>query len=175
MTDTPKRSFPVWLTISLVVNALLLGLFIGGGIGNRRDGGGSQGISGGEAQLAIGIQNAMTAEERSAFRRAIGEAYLKSRDKRSRLNATRVELSEVLVADPYDQAAVEAAFERLRLADVEVKVSLHEEMAGQLGKLSLEQRQAILKSLSDRRRPARSQDGEGRDGRRGQQRDPARD
>lgn len=153
MTETSKKNVSVWLVISFAVNALLIGLIIGGGLGNRRiDKDQSRIMGGGEAQLAMGITDAMTGQEKAAFQKAIRIAYLESRNKREALNAARSELNRQLIADPYDQAAVEAAFERLRAADIDVKLSLHQELAGQFGALSLEQRQAIMKSLQSGRR-----------------------
>ena len=38
MSETSKSRLPVWLIVSIVVNALLIGVLIGGGLGQRKAG-----------------------------------------------------------------------------------------------------------------------------------------
>jgi len=165
MTETKASRLPIWLVVSLIVNALLIGLIIGGGLGKRRDGppphpGGS------EMEIARGMESVVEGEDRAAMRQALRAAFERSRGERRELRQARRDLSQLLGAEPYDREAVLAGFARLRTADSNMKAGLHDELAIQLEKLSAEQRRAMLRFVEnsarhprrpDQRRPMRRQ------------------
>lgn len=168
MSDQPKTRLPIWLIVSLVMNALLIGLIIGGGIGNRKAKPNLQ-VAGDERALMRGIDRSLPAEQRRDVRRAFRKAFSDSREERGRLRDARRDLARLLAADPYDEAAVQAGFAKIRAADDAMKARMHEILSEQIGVLSVEQRQALLRDLErsdggrrrgngDRPRPGPGQD-----------------
>ncbi len=149
MSEGPKSTLPVWLIVSLIVNALLIGLLIGGGLGQRKAGP-PPAMQGGEQALMRGIDRTVPDDQRRALRRAFRRAFMETRDERLRVRDARQELANRLSADEYDAAAVQQAFKDLREADASMKAGLHDELAKQFGALTKEQRQAIIRDLNRR-------------------------
>lgn len=150
MSEQTKSRFPYYLIASLVVNGLLIGLLAGGALGKRNQPPPS--ANAGEFQIARGINQVASPEDRRAVRQALREAFRNTRDERRALRSAREALKQAMLADPYDQAAVQAAFVDLRAADSDVKVGLHDALALQMGKLSVEQRTAIMQNIGEGQR-----------------------
>ena len=157
MTETPGSRLPIWLVVSLIVNALLIGLLIGGGLG-KRNSGPSPHPGGGEMELARGIESVVEGEDRAAMRQALRAAFERSRGERRELRQARRDLGQLLGAEPYDREAVLAGFARMRAADGKMKAGLHDELAIQLEKLSVEQRRAMLRFVESNARQPRRHD-----------------
>jgi uncharacterized membrane protein len=158
MTETIKRNLPIWLIVSLIVNALLIGLLVGGGL--RQKGSQSGGPSGGERAFVESIDRVVADEDRAAVRFAFRSAYGESRDARRAVRDARQALAEIIAADVYNEAAVIAAFGKMRAADDAAKAALHDALAAQLGGLTKDQRAAVLSNLE---RGGRQKRGERRD------------
>lgn len=154
---TPSR-LPIWLIVSLLVNALLIGVLIGGGLGQRKAGPAMAG-PGGEDMLVRGIDRAVPDEQRRAVRRAFRRAFADSRQERIQVRNTRQRLAALLAAEDYEASEVQSAFEDLRAAEAAMKARLHDVLAEQLATLSPEQRQAILSDMDRRDRRRRDHDG----------------
>jgi len=157
MAEETARKLPIWLILSLLVNALLIGVMIGGGLGNRKGDQPRGPRGGGEQALIRSIDRAIPDAERRQMRQALRQAYHKSGPEREAVQAARQALSESLGAEPYDVAKTKQAFEALRVADVRMKARIQDLVAEQVGALTLEQRKAIIQSLERRsqRREAR--------------------
>ncbi|MEL6724866.1 MAG: periplasmic heavy metal sensor [Pseudomonadota bacterium] len=149
MSEASKSRLPLWLIVSLLVNALLIGLLIGGGLGQRK-GGPSPGGAGATDERALirSIDQALPNQERQAVRQAFRRAFADTRQDRERVRDARRSLGRLLGADPYDADAVEAGFRELREADAAMRARMHQALAEQLGALSVEQRRAILRDAS---------------------------
>ena len=154
MSDTSKSRLPVWLIVSLLANALLIGLIVGGGLGNRRAGPAMAG-GGGEEMLMRGINRAVPDDQRRDVRRAFRRAFVGSRQERIQVRDARQRLATLLAAEDYEPSEVQSAFEDLRAAEAAMKARLHNVLAEQLGALSAEQRQAILSGMERRDRSLR--------------------
>ena len=78
MSDSPKTRLPIWLIASLMANALLVGLLIGGGLGQKRAG---PPIGGGGSEQALmrGIDQAVPSDQRRAVRQAFRRAFADTR------------------------------------------------------------------------------------------------
>ncbi|MEM7330337.1 MAG: periplasmic heavy metal sensor [Pseudomonadota bacterium] len=165
MSESPNTRLPIWLIASLMANALLIGLFIGGGLGQKKAG---PAIAGGGSEQALmrGLDQSVPADQRRAVRQAFRQAFSGSRQERVKLRDARQTLGRLLAADPYDAAAVQAAFEDMRAADAAMKARVHDVLAEQFGTLSVEQRRAILEDFNRR--------GRGRAGPRGDRPPPPR-
>lgn len=149
MSDETKSKLPIWLIVSLMANALLIGLMIGGGLGQRR--GSPPPSSGGSEQALIrGINQAVPEDQRRAVRRAFRSAFSDAREQRLRVREARRELGQLLGAETYDPEAVRQGFEELRNADAVMKSQLHDTLAEQFGTLTADQRQAILRDANRR-------------------------
>jgi len=149
MSEAPKSRLPIWLIASLMANALLVGLFIGGGLGQRKAGP-SASIGGGEQALIRGIEQALPDDQRQTVRQAFRRAFSDSRDQRILVRDARRKLGRVLSADPYDAAVVRDTFRDLRDADSIMRARMHDVLAEQFGALSMDQRRAIVEDLSRR-------------------------
>lgn len=157
MSDTSKSRLPIWLIVSLLANALLIGVVIGGGLGNRKAGPTVAG-PGGEEMLMRGIDRAVPDAQRRDVRRAFRRAFIGSRQERIQVREARQRLATLLAAEDYEASEVQAAFEDLRAAEAAMKARLHNVLADQLGALTPEQRQAILSNMDRRDRRSRLRD-----------------
>lgn len=151
MSESPKPRLPIWLIASLMANALLIGLFIGGGLGQKRAG---PAIGGGGSEQALmrGIDQSIPADQRRATRQAFRRAFADTRQERIKLRDARQKLGQLLAADPYDPDAVQAGFAAMREADNAMKARMHDVLAEQFGALSAEQRRAIIQDFNQRTR-----------------------
>ena len=146
MSEMKQTSIPYALIVSLVINALLLGLLVGGGIalGKNKDAGPGRGGSG-EFALMRGLDSQIDAKDRRAVRKSFREAYETTRAQRREVRAAQIALQQALGAETYDEAAVRDAFQTLTTAEADLKSGLHEALATEFGRLSLAQRQALLR------------------------------
>jgi len=162
MSETSTSRLPIWLVVSLIVNALLIGLIIGGGLGQRKAGPPPGGGPGGEQALMRGIDRSLPDDEARLVRRAFREAFEDSREQRIRVHDARRRLATVLSAEPYDPAAAREGFQQLRDADAEMKAKVQDLLAEQFGKLTVEQRRAVIKDMNRRGRGRGRPDGDRR-------------
>ncbi len=163
MSETPMSRVTIFLIVSLVVNALLIGFILGGGIGKHHGedrAGGARGPIG-EMGLARGIERSVPNEQRSEVRKAFRRAFLDTRTQRRAVREARQDLARLMGSEKYDQAAIEEAFSKLRQAEADSRARLHTELSKQFSNLSLDDRRAILKELS--RRGERMPRSEGRE------------
>lgn len=159
MSDSPKTRLPIWLIASLMANALLVGLLIGGGLGQKRAGPPVNG-GGGEQALIRGIDQSVPEDQRKAVRQAFRRAFADTRQERIRLREAQRDLARRLSADPYDAEAVRNGFEEMRNADAAMKARMHDVLADQFGGLSAEQRRAVIENFNRRPRARRGRDGD---------------
>ncbi|MEL6661789.1 MAG: periplasmic heavy metal sensor [Pseudomonadota bacterium] len=148
------RVFPLWLSVSVLVNILLVGLIAGYLIGRpdegpRRGEQGSPAMMRSEIALGRGILEVTPRNERrelsQSFRRAMATSGGQLRD---RLQA-RARLLESLNAEPFDPEAATEALQLLQDADVRLQDAAHEQIVDALGDLSPEQRAALAARISE--------------------------
>lgn len=149
MSESTKSRLPIWLIVSLIANALLIGLIIGGGLGERKSGSSSS-IPGDERALIRGIDEVVPSDQRQTVRRAFRQAFEDSRVERRAVRDVRRKLASLLSAEAYDAAEVQAAFQDLRDAESAMKKRMHDVLAEQFGALNEAQRRAIFQDLSRR-------------------------
>ncbi len=149
MSEDTKCRLPIWLIVSLMANALLVGLIIGGGLGQRKSGS-TPSIPGDERALIRGIDEAVASDQRQTVRRAFRRAFEDSRAERRAVRDVRRKLGALLSADPYNAAEVQTAFQELRDAEAAMKKRMHDVLAEQFGALSEAQRSAIVQDLNRR-------------------------
>lgn len=146
---SPRR-VPFWLTLSLMGNMLLFGLMAGLLL---RSGPSSDG-----PRVRPDIERTLSEEDRRELRSLMRELYRLTEAQRDERHAIRQELSEALRREPFDEAAVRAGFEKLRLADEAVHTKMHEAMILRLKTLPPERRERVAGLLAfrpDGRRPER--------------------
>lgn len=163
MSDAKTSKLPIWLVVSLIVNALLIGVLIGGGLGQRKAGPPPGGPGGSEQALIRGIERSLPDDQRQIVRRTFRQAFAESRDQRIAVREARQRLGRLLAAEAYDAEAVRESFRQLREADAEMRAQIQDVLAEQFGTLTAEQRRAILEDLNRRTRRRGGPDG----GRRG--------
>lgn len=152
MSDTKTSKLPIWLVVSLIVNALLIGVLIGGGLGQRKAGPSPGGVAGSEQALIRGIDRSLPDAERQIVRRTFREAFAQSRQHRIAVREARRRLGRLLAAEDYDAEAVREAFRQLREADTAMRAQMQDVLAEQFGALTAEQRRAIIEDLNRRGR-----------------------
>lgn len=149
-----KRTFPLWLSLSVLLNILLIGLIAGYLIGQPRGGPGPGGRPDAaalrsEVALGRGILRLTPEAERRAlgqsFRRAMVQSGSQVRD---RLRA-RNELMMALRAETFDPVAFEAALESLQSADMVLQDALHQQLVQALSDLSPEQRAELADLMAE--------------------------
>lgn len=146
------RRLPLWLIASILVNVLLIGLIAGHQLGSKPGRGGSDGPGGPggppEMRMAGAIVESAAPEDRAAIRRAFAQALRQSRPLREARDVARRAVGEAISAEPYDAAAVDAAFAELRAADDALRAGVQSVLAVQLGEVSAEQRAALAETLT---------------------------
>ncbi len=162
MSDARTSKLPIWLVISLIVNALLIGVLIGGGLGQRKAGPPPGGAGGGEQALIRGIDQSLPYDQRRTVRRAFRQAFADSREQRIVVRDARQRLAQLLAAETYDADAVRESFRELREADAAMRAQIQDVLAEQFGTLTAEQRRAIIENLDRRGRRRGGPDGEHR-------------
>ncbi|MEL6829032.1 MAG: periplasmic heavy metal sensor [Pseudomonadota bacterium] len=163
-----RGSWSVWLIISLVVNALLIGFVFGGGIRHRvhtpdQDGPGPRG----GFEMVRGLDQIASEEDRDEIRRVFRDVFRETRDVRREQRRARIAFAQAAAADPYDEAQVLESLKRVREAGVALETEIHAAMASQLGRLDVDQRRALIRAMSQdgrqgRRGPPRREGGERR-------------
>lgn len=155
MTEPVSSRLPLWLIISLIVNALLIGLVIGGGLHSKR----YPERTYTQQPFSRGLPDNLPDADRAVVRDVFRTAARHSREERESVRLARRELATALNREPYDRDEVVQAFERLRSADMAVRQRLHEDLANRLEGLSPDQRRAILYTLDRRDRRDRRHGG----------------
>ncbi|MEO0816927.1 MAG: periplasmic heavy metal sensor [Pseudomonadota bacterium] len=148
-----KRSFPLWLSISVLMNILFVGLVAGYVLGKpaemRGDGAAPPpGPLRSELVLGRGILEVTPREDRrelgQSFRRAMGQSGGQLRDRL----AARGEIMSALRQEPFDPDAVADALESLRAADARLQDALHSRLVDALAGLTPEQRSELVELFS---------------------------
>ncbi|MEM1087446.1 MAG: periplasmic heavy metal sensor [Pseudomonadota bacterium] len=152
MIEAPNRRSSIILLVSLILNGLLIGLLIGGGLRQDRP---PPSPDRGERALVRGLERSVPEDERSTVRDALRRAYGATRSERRALRVARRDLRVALAADPYNAETVAKSFEAVRQAEAAAKSGLHEELARQFERLSPEERAKILRNTDRPRRRGR--------------------
>lgn len=135
MSEPQKRRFPFVLTLSVLVNLVLVGLIAGvllKGPAKRER------VPAGERP---GIE--LSREDRDTVRQLMRSSFEVSRDALEIRHAAERRLVEVLRADPYDEAAARAALVELREADRAARDIVADRMFDGMGELTPEQRALV--------------------------------
>jgi uncharacterized membrane protein len=93
--------------------------------------------------------------ERQRVRRALGQAFLDARPLRREARQAREGLRQAVAAEPFDPAAMSAAFARVRAADAAAQAAVHDGLVKALEGLEPHQRERIVKAFGNRGRGER--------------------
>ena len=155
MNVAEKSKRPYVLIFSLVVNALLIGVLLGGSFAKRGDRGPS-GPPHNAFELVRGLDQAVDVDDRRQVRATLRKAFAGTRPQRGAVHQAHKDLRAALTAEPYDPAAVRTAFETLNAAEMALKTSMHDVLATELERLTPEQRAALLAPQERHRRRPRT-------------------
>ncbi|HYE00803.1 MAG TPA: periplasmic heavy metal sensor [Alphaproteobacteria bacterium] len=136
------RRLRLLLIASLALNLALGGLLAGGAIRQWAWGG-----HGGEAPMR-GLMRVLPAESHEAARAALAAGRPEMEARLAALRDARRELVAALAREPYDRAAVEAAFAALRARTAEVQAQAHGTVAGLAAGLGPEQRRRLGQAVA---------------------------
>jgi uncharacterized membrane protein len=154
-----------WRTIALVslaLNLLIAGTALGGYAAGARFSppGADRGPSRAERPIRA-IIAAVEPERRPAVRREIARTFAAAREARKEARDARMSLTQTIRAEPYDVAAVRAAFARMRAADQALAQRFQDLTADQLAAMTPEERRRIIGVLLQRRERGVGRKGEG--------------
>ena len=157
----------VWRNVALVslaLNLVVAGVAIGGYAAGARIAppGAAQGPGRADKPLRTLIAS-VAPERRAGLQREIARTFLSARDARKEARDARLSLAETIRAEPYDAAAVRAAFARMRAADAALAQRFQDMTADQLAAMSPDERRRAVTALVQRRMGAFGR-GEGRRG-----------
>lgn len=143
MNETPKRSFPFWLTLSVLGNLVLLGLIAGIFLKSppKRD----FGPFGGPGRPGMELSQ----EDRKAVRELLRDSLETGRAQIEAGRKAERHFVDVLTAEPFDEAAARAALQELRAADRLARDTVANNMLDGLSELSPEQRALVAKLMAN--------------------------
>lgn len=164
-TSPPASGRGWWIWASLLLNALLIGLIIGGLLNAR---GGEQDPRGpvpaeagvrfaAEPELVDGILSKLEGRERRLARRDMRRAWISTREGRSDYGEAARELRSLLDAEPFDADAVAVTLRKMREAELEVRLRLETQILSLLNRLNVEDRNELVERFTtgERRRGGR--------------------
>lgn len=136
-----RRPARFWLALSIALNALLIGIVIGGGwmVAHRH------GLSAPTRLRAAGDE--LSAAQQPRFRTLLQDTRKAGRPLLRQARQARAEAAAALVAQPFDQAALAQALARARAADLALRQQREEAVARFAATLSLEDRRTLAAGL----------------------------
>lgn len=150
--ETPKRRAPRWmkwtLGVSLALNLVLIGLLIGAGI--RHHVLGEAGFGG--PRTIFHILRELPSEKRDQARAMVKERRADISAARRLRAEARGALGDAIAADPYDAAAVSAAFETLRTREYEMRSLSHSVVTEILADIEAEERRELGERLQPKKK-----------------------
>lgn len=151
---SPRRA-PLWLIGSILINVLLLGAIGGfvvrGGLSTDRP------HFERTHDATRFVRDDATRADRAAVWRVLRESFEASADARDARDTARIALAKALEADPYDADAVNAAFDEMRKAEMNMQAAVHEALALRLADLTPRQRAGVRAALERGPRRRRSE------------------
>ncbi len=145
MSETrPRRPYMLWgaLMLNLVLVGLIAGLVLG-----ERGGPPAPPPPGPELRMARTAIAEASPEARQAIRRAFVATLREARQARLAHRNAQIALVETLRAEPFDRAALEAAFEDLRQTRMELDRALQTALVEQMSRLEPDQRAALARAI----------------------------
>jgi uncharacterized membrane protein len=137
MTPLAKR-LSIFLAISIGLNLLLAGLWLGHGLRGR----GQHGFP-----PSMGSAESFNARRHPALRRAFEGKKPEFAAHRQASRAARNEVAQALTQEPFDRAAVERALSALRSENLRSQELLHGELVGMAERGSPELRRDIARTF----------------------------
>jgi uncharacterized membrane protein len=139
------------LFVSLAVNLLLVGVVGGAALSNLRQDRATAQSAVARAPNMRSLLDSLPPERAQAIRSDVVKTWREARNERRAARAARVEVYRLAGAEPYDVAAVKAAFARMRAADGEVARRFQDVVADSMAKLTPEERREVLRNLARQR------------------------
>lgn len=138
-----KIALAVSLALNLAVIGLISGAVLGGNGGSRNDGP--------PALRTLGLgpfAQALSRDDRDEVRERIEGAGIELREERRAIGRTLRDVEQALRADPFDRAAVEAAFASSRGLVVSLQEAGHTALLDQIDTMSASEREALADGLA---------------------------
>ena len=153
MNENPSRR---WLLVSLVLNVFLAGAIVGGGVRWWLTERPAVASAAAPSRSLRSAADDLSAEQRRAFRVALGEARRAAAVALRAAQAERQEVLRLMREPQFDHAAVSQALARTRDADVSSRVRYEATVADFAATLSADERQKFADGLARRSAPAAS-------------------
>lgn len=139
------------LFVSLAVNLLLVGVVGGAALSNYRQDRATAQKAVARAPNMRALMDSLPPERAQAIRSEVVNTWREARDERRAARLARMEVYRLAGEEPYDVAAVKAAFARMRAADGEVARQFQDVVADSMVKLTVEERREVLRNLARQR------------------------
>jgi len=139
------------LLVSLAANLLLVGVVGGAALSNYRRESASAQEAVARAPNMRALMDALPPERAQSIRSDVVNTWRDAREQRRAARLARIELYRLVGAEPYDVAAVKAAFARMRAADGEVAHRFQDVVADSMAKLTPGERREVLRTLARQR------------------------
>jgi uncharacterized membrane protein len=142
MSDPQVRRFPFWLTASVLINLVLVGLLAGVFLNGppKPDPG-----RGGHGDRPV---SELSREEREGVRQLMRASFESGREAMEARREAERHLADTLRADPYDATAARAALTSLREADRIARDTVADRMFDGLDELSPRQRAMVARIMA---------------------------
>ena len=144
MSETRTRR-PYLLWGAVLLNLVLIGLVAGILLGERAAS--PVPPPGADQRLARGVIAQASPEARQAIRRAFLVTLRDARGERLAHRRAQLALVETIQAEPFDRAALEAAFADLRDTRLALDEAIQTTLVEQMSRLDAEQRAALAKAI----------------------------
>ena len=139
------------LFVSLAANLLLVGVVGGAALSNYRQERATAQKAVARAPNMRALMDSLPPERAQAIRSEVVNTWRQARDVRRAARQARMDVYRLAGTEPYDAAAVKAAFARVRVADGEVARHFQETVADSMSKLTPEERRTVLQNLARQR------------------------
>lgn len=159
MSET-KKSLPIALILSLLVNATLIGsgAAILYSMKSERhaeirhsDPKGPPGGGGPfEERLTRSAADLLTDEQKRDFRRALAKEFRDTKDQRDRISAARRELVEIFSAEEFDRAAAEMVFDEISDLEFQLRGRLRDRLLNVIESLPTKERLDLMSKAGER-------------------------
>lgn len=164
--DPPRRGFP-WKTTAiaaLALNFVLIGAGVGAVAAGARlmpPGAPGPGMGTGGGAMARSVLESLPEARRAEVRALFGQGLRAAAPERRAARQARIAAFKAAMAEPYDGAAVRAAFAEMRAADGAALSKFDDNLVEVLGKLTPQERRAALAELARRAQKGRGGPGRG--------------
>lgn len=138
-----QKRWPLFLGVSILINMLLLGFVLGGQLAERSSPPREVTVSPTVMTMVRHVVQMAPATDRPALREAFRDTFRRAGPERRGIRQARRRLSQALLSEPYDAAAVDEALANLREHELRLERRFHGLVAREVGRFDMDRRRAL--------------------------------